>query len=107
MSAQGSARAKAYGIAVKGLELRRQMLVRGLTGAALARRAGVSAATVSQAVNDRRVHPDKLRAIVAVLATIEPIPGITQFAAEDDQGLLGTEQSPWSGDRTATTGELL
>ena len=82
MSVSTRGRARAYGVAVRGRELLREMRARGLTGAELARRAGVSAATVSQAVNDRRVHPRKLQAIVAVIASLEPVPGIARFAAE-------------------------
>ncbi len=90
MSVPTRPRGRAYGIAVNGRELRQQMQLRGLSGAELARKAKVSAATVSQAVNDRRVHPRKLHAIVAALGSIEPLPGLAQFAADEPavEGLL-------------------
>jgi len=78
-----SRRPRAYGVAVRGAELRREMRMRGLTGAELARSAGVSSATVPQAVNDRRVHPRKLHAIVGALAALAPLPGLAQFADPD------------------------
>lgn len=74
---------RSYGVAVKGRELLREMRLRGLTGAELARRARVSPATVSQAVNNRRVHPRKLQAIVTALIETEPVPGLARFAAEE------------------------
>lgn len=49
---------------------------RGLTGSGIADKAGVSASTVSQAMAGRRIHPAKLRAIVAALAAIDPVPGM-------------------------------
>ncbi len=55
------------------------MQIRGLTGAELARLARVAPATVSQAVNDHRVHPRKLQAIVAALAEVAPIPEVVKL----------------------------
>jgi transcriptional regulator with XRE-family HTH domain len=78
----------AYSVRVNGAALRHQMRVRGLTGAELARRAkqrgdALSQATISHALNGRRIHPSKLRAIAAVLNEAEPLPGVA--------GLLDTE----------------
>jgi transcriptional regulator with XRE-family HTH domain len=85
-------RARPYGVAVQGDRLRREMHIRGLTGSALARRAGVAPSTVSQALNDHRVHPRKLQAIVQALAGVEPIPELVKLlednssAEEHDRG---------------------
>lgn len=72
-----------YSVAVNASELRHQMRVRGLTGATLAKRAGVSAATVSHALNGRRIHPAKLRAIAVELHNTEPMPGIDVLIRSD------------------------
>jgi predicted transcriptional regulator len=73
---------RSYGIVINGRELRRQRLIRGLTGADLARRARVAATTVSHAENGRPIHPRKLYAIVAILAEREPIPGFEAFSPD-------------------------
>jgi transcriptional regulator with XRE-family HTH domain len=70
---------------VNGEELRREMRRLGLTGAALARRAGVSTATVSHAINGRRLHPDKLGAIRAALNGMKPMPGLDRLVRPDTQ----------------------
>jgi transcriptional regulator with XRE-family HTH domain len=74
---------RGYGIAADGRALRRARRIRGVTGAELAKCAGVSAATVSQAENGHRVHPRMLKAIAVALASIEPVPGLADIAAED------------------------
>jgi transcriptional regulator with XRE-family HTH domain len=66
---------RAYGVEVDAVELRREMRRLGITGAELARRAKVSPATVSHALNGRRIHPAKLRAIRAALNDMKPMPG--------------------------------
>lgn len=60
---------------VDGTELRRQLVIRGLSGADLARLARVSAPTVSQAVNGRPISPRTLKAIAAVLEGVPVLPG--------------------------------
>jgi transcriptional regulator with XRE-family HTH domain len=65
-----------FGVRVRPDELRRRMQLLGLTGAALAKKAKVAEATVSQARNGRPIHPMKLRAIAAALSQHEPIPGL-------------------------------
>jgi transcriptional regulator with XRE-family HTH domain len=60
------------------------MRQRGLTGAELARRAAVSAATISHAVNGRRIHPAKLRAILDAMHRAEPLPGLDLLILRDD-----------------------
>ena len=76
-------RARPYGVAVRGQRLRHEMHIRGLTGSALAQRAGVAPSTVSQALNDRRVHPSKLQAIVEALARVQPIPELVKLLGEN------------------------
>jgi excisionase family DNA binding protein len=49
------------------------MEIRGVTGRELARQARVSEATISHAVNGRRIHPAKRRAIMAALYASEPL----------------------------------
>ena len=84
MSVLARLRARPYGVAVSGKRLRREMHVRGLTGSALAKRAGVAPSTVSQALNDHRVHPSKLQAIVAALAEVEPNPELVKLLGDGD-----------------------
>lgn len=78
-----SACGRPYSVAVNAAELRHQMRLRGLTGAALAKRAGVSTATVSHALNGRRIHPAKLRAIALELHKAEPMPGVDALIRRD------------------------
>jgi hypothetical protein len=76
---------------VNGVELRRQMQLRGLTAAEVARRAKargqkVAEATISHALNGWRIHPAKLQAIAAVLHEIDPLPGVDELLlAEPDR----------------------
>ncbi|HKA11850.1 MAG TPA: helix-turn-helix transcriptional regulator [Candidatus Dormibacteraeota bacterium] len=63
-------------MAVNAGELRHQMRVHGLRGAELARRANVSPATISHALNGRRIHPAKFRKIATELHRAEPMPGV-------------------------------
>lgn len=67
-----------YGVSVNGAALRQQMRDRGLTATDVVdlTEGRVSRATVSHALNGRRIHPRKLRAIAAALAKVERIPGI-------------------------------
>ncbi|MGH7882272.1 MAG: helix-turn-helix domain-containing protein [Candidatus Dormibacteraceae bacterium] len=66
-------------------QLRREMYLRGFSGSELARKAGVSQATVSHALNGRRILPAKLRALAAALIKVELIPGIDGFIAPDEE----------------------
>jgi transcriptional regulator with XRE-family HTH domain len=72
-----------FGVAVNANALRRQMQLRGLTGTALARRARVSEATISHALNGRRIHPAKLRAIADALSQVQPLPGADALVESD------------------------
>ncbi len=90
MSVPARMRARPYGVAVQGDRLRREMQIRGLTGSDLARRARVAASTVSQALNDHRVHPRKLQAIVAALVEVEPIPELVKLLGGN--GIEGREE---------------
>jgi hypothetical protein len=74
-----------YGLPVNGEELLREMRRLGLTGAALARRAGVSPATISHAINGRRLHPDKLAAIRTALDGVKPLPGLDRLVRPEGQ----------------------
>ena len=82
-TSHGSA-SRRYSVAVKADELRQQMRLRGLTGAELARRAKVSATTVSHALNGRRIHPAKLHRIAIELHKAEPMPGAETLLVADD-----------------------
>jgi hypothetical protein len=75
--------ARLYSVAVNAAELRHQMRVRGLTGAELARRANVSPATISHALNGRRIHPAKFRKIAMELHKAEPMPGVEMLIQRD------------------------
>jgi transcriptional regulator with XRE-family HTH domain len=93
--AQGRPRpTRLYSVAVNAAELRHQMRVRGLTGAELARRANVSPATISHALNGRRIHPAKFRKIATELHKAEPMPGVDALiqresnAEAEDGGLI-------------------
>ena len=59
------------------------MRVRGQTGAELARRANVSPATISQALNGRRIYPAKFRKIAMELYKAEPMPGVEMLIQRD------------------------
>src|SRR5262249_26462446 len=63
--------AKAGGLAFDGGVLRRQMHLRGLNNAALAKRTGLSDATISNALAGRSLHPRTFRAIAAALYEVE------------------------------------
>ena len=78
---------RTYGVAVKGNELRQFRLLRGLTGAELARRARVSPATVSQAEHGRRIHPQKMQSIIGVLSSVEPIEGLATLVEPPSEDL--------------------
>jgi hypothetical protein len=73
-----------FGIAINGAVLRRQMRVLGLTGVALARHAGLSDATISNALAGRRLHPATFRRIAAALASVEAIPGAEALTAPEE-----------------------
>lgn len=77
-----------FGVRVRAAELRHQMQQRGLTGAELARRARVAEATISHALNGRRIHPAKLRAIAGALLQLEPLPG-AEALVEDEGSARG------------------
>ncbi len=77
-----------FTVRVDAVELRHAMRVRGLTGAGLSRRAAelgckVSQATISHALNGRRIHPTTLRAINAVLRAVPPLRDVESFVARD------------------------
>ena len=63
------------GVRVRADRLRRQMFVRGMTGAELAHRSGTSQATISHCLNGRRVSPRTLRRICLALAKADAIEG--------------------------------
>jgi hypothetical protein len=82
-------------VRIDGAALRHAMRIRGLTETEMARRSkelcvgtrrrgGVSQATISHALNDRRVHPATLVAINAVLRAIPPLHGVEDLVALDD-----------------------
>jgi hypothetical protein len=68
------------GITFKAGVLREQMRLRGLSGAALARLARVSDATISNALAGRRLHPDTFRRIAGALAAVALVPGMDALA---------------------------
>jgi hypothetical protein len=72
-----------YAVAVNSDELRYQMHLRGLTGAELARRARVSPATISHALNGRRIHPTKFRKIAVELQRADPMVGAEALIRRD------------------------
>src|SRR5262249_48739471 len=89
-------RPRRYGVRAKGDVLRSMIHSRGLTGAGMAEKAGVSASTVSQAMAGQPIHPAKLRAIVAALAAIDPLPGMDVLV---DPGNLGRAANGAGGER--------
>ena len=84
-----STAAPPFGVRVDAVELRHAMRIRGLTGADLARRAGVSQATISHTINGRRIHPATLRAISAVLHSVPPLEDVEALVARDEGVILG------------------
>ena len=90
--------ALSYSVAVDGPELRRQMRLRGLTGAELARRArtrghGVAEATISHALHGRRIHPAKLRAIASILHDVQPLPGVESLVLAEPASRPATPEA--------------
>ncbi|TMC12897.1 MAG: hypothetical protein E6J41_02060 [Chloroflexi bacterium] len=86
--AHDSAAALPFTVRIDAAELRHAMRVRGLTGAELSRKAAelgckVSQATVSHALNGRRIHPNTLRAINAVLRAVAPLSDVEALVARD------------------------
>lgn len=85
----------AYSVLLDGPRLRQEMRVRGLTAAEVARRARarglpVAEATISHALNGRRIHPAKFRAIALVLHDVEPLPGVDALFQSDAPETEGT-----------------
>ncbi len=74
-----------FGVVVRTDVLRQQMRLRGLTGADLGRLAGLSDATISNALAGRRLHPSTFRKIAAHLARVEVVPGAEVLAAHDER----------------------
>ncbi|MBO0835711.1 MAG: helix-turn-helix transcriptional regulator [Actinobacteria bacterium] len=75
------------GVRVKAIELRGQLKSLGMTTAGLARQAKVSRATISNALNGRRIQPSTFRAIAKALAESDRIPGAE--ALIDHEGVDG------------------
>ena len=73
-----------YSLLVEPVQLRHAMRIRGLTGAELARRAGVSQATISHALNGHRIHPATLRAIDSALRSMPPVDDAAALVARED-----------------------
>jgi len=95
-----------YSVAVDAAELRHQMRLRGLTSAEVARRARardhrIAEATISHALNGRRIHPAKLRAIAAVLQEVEPLPGIEGLVQSDHKPRRRPSQPSARGGRAS------
>jgi hypothetical protein len=67
------------------------MQLLGLSTVDLANSAAVARGTVSHALNGRRIHPMKLRAIAKALDELEPIPGVDGLIDED--GLEGSGEA--------------
>ncbi|MBO0701467.1 MAG: helix-turn-helix transcriptional regulator [Candidatus Dormibacteraeota bacterium] len=78
------------GVRVKVVELRGQLQSLGMTTAGLARQAKVSRATISNALNGRRIQPSTFRAIAKALAESDRIPGAD--ALIDREGVVGTAE---------------
>ena len=71
-----------------GDELRRQLTLRGMTAADLARLASVSAPTVSQALRGRPLSPHSVKAIVNALARVNPLPAAPGLIAAISGGVV-------------------
>jgi hypothetical protein len=96
--ATDSAAAQPFTVRVDVAQLRHAMRVRGLTGAGLSRHSAelgcrVSQATISHALNGRRIHPTTLRAINAVLRSVPPLSDVESFVARD--GVVIAPGVPW------------
>ncbi len=87
--ATDSTTAPPFGVRIDAAKLRHAMRIRGLTGTELARRAGVSQATISHTINGRRIHPGTLRAINAALHSVPPLEDVEALVARDDGMILG------------------
>jgi transcriptional regulator with XRE-family HTH domain len=63
------------GVCLEPAQIRHQLAVRGLCASDLAKLAGVSPPTVSQALRGRAVSPRTVRALVLALASVPELPG--------------------------------
>ena len=84
-----------YSVRIDPSALRHAMRVRGLTGAELARRSKVSEATISHALNGRRIHPATLRAINTVLRAVPPLEKVESLVTCEEAAMLGSDEQ-WS-----------
>ena len=82
-----------YSVRIDACALRRAMRVRGLTGTELARRANVSEATISHAMNGRRIRPATLRTINSVLRATPPLEDVEALIAGDESAAVGERAS--------------
>jgi hypothetical protein len=73
--------ARPVGVLLNRPRLEHELRVRGLNEAEAAKVAGISAATMSHALNGHRVRPATLRKIARTLARIQPIPGAEALMA--------------------------
>jgi transcriptional regulator with XRE-family HTH domain len=80
-------------VAIDGDRLRQEMARRGLDGRQVAALAQVTPATVSHALNHRRVGLNTVRALARVLATTPPLEG-AGFVTSGGQGLAEVAARP-------------
>ncbi len=78
-----------FSVRIDPHELRHAMRIRGLTGTELARRAGVSQATISHALNGRRIRPATLRRINAVLRGVRPLNSVKALVHREHAIVVG------------------
>jgi lambda repressor-like predicted transcriptional regulator len=67
---------QAAGVAIDTKKLRRAMAERGWSAGDLARTAGLSANTMTEALRGRPVAPGTLRKIVAAITSTPPLQGV-------------------------------
>ena len=99
--APDAAAAPPFSVRIDPHELRHAMRIRGLTGAEVARRSreiavheggvSVSQATMSHALNGRRIHPATLRAINDVLRSVPPLEDVEALVVRDNGVVVGDD----------------
>jgi transcriptional regulator with XRE-family HTH domain len=87
------------GVSLDAAQLRRQLAIRGLCASDLARLAGLSPPTVSQALHGKALSPRTVAALVKALSAVAPLPGHEGLITTATPAVAGQEQRRGRGSR--------